>query len=100
TTLPILSNVLLRASKKGLQLATTDLDVSVSGTVEADVKEAGGTTLPARRLFSIVRELPVEEVDISVDDKNVATIRCGPSHFKIMGLSDEEFPQLPTFEDA
>ncbi|MCE9519987.1 MAG: DNA polymerase III subunit beta, partial [Verrucomicrobia bacterium] len=100
TTLPILSNVLIRASKSGLLLATTDLDVSVSGMVEADVKEPGGTTLPARRLFSIIRELPDDEIEISVDDKNVASIRCGPSHFKIMGISDEEFPQLPTFTDA
>ncbi len=100
TTLPILSNVLIRASKKGLLLATTDLDVSVSGTVEADVKEPGGTTLPARRLFSIIRELPADEIEISVDEKHVASIRCGPSHFKIMGLSDEEFPQLPTFTEA
>jgi DNA polymerase-3 subunit beta len=100
TTLPILSNVLLRASRKGLQLATTDLDVSVSGIVEAEISEAGGTTLPARRLFSIIRELPAEEIAVSVDEKNVAAIRCGPSHFKIMGLGDEEFPALPTFADA
>lgn len=100
TTLPILSNVLIRASKQGLQLATTDLDVSVSGYIEAEVKEPGGTTLPARRLFSIIRELPVDEVEVSVDDKNIAHIRCGPSHFKINGLSDTEFPQLPTFSDA
>ncbi len=100
TTLPILSNVLIRASKNGLQLATTDLDVSVSGHIEAEVKEAGGTTLPARRLFSIIRELPADEVEVSVDEKNIATIRCGPSHFKINGLSDADFPQLPTFTDA
>ena len=100
TTLPILSNVLIRASKQGLQLAATDLDVSVSGFVEAEVKESGGTTLPARRLFSIIRELPADEVEVSVDDKNIAQIRCGPSNFKINGLSDVEFPQLPTFSDA
>ena len=100
TTLPILSNVLIRASKRGLQLATTDLEVSVSGYIEAEVKEAGGTTLPARRLFSIIRELPVDEIEVSVDEKNIAQIRCGPSNFKINGLSDNDFPQLPTFADA
>ena len=63
---------------------------------------AGGTTLPARRLFSIIKELPADEIDISVDEKNAATIRCGPSHFKIMGLGDlvvrtlaEYAPDLP-----
>ena len=39
------------------------------------------TTLPARRLATIVRELPAEEVHISVDEKNVASIKSGPSSF-------------------
>jgi DNA polymerase-3 subunit beta len=100
TTLPILSNVLIKAGKDGLLFATTDLDVGISGTVEADVKDGGATTLPARRLATIVRELPADDVDVSVDDKNVAHIRSGPSSFKIMGLAHDEFPPLPTFNDA
>jgi len=100
TTLPILSNVLLKAGKGQLQLSTTDLDVAINGTVEAEVTEAGATTLPARRLATIVRELPSDEVEVSVDDKNVAHIRSGPSYFKVMGLAHDEFPPLPTFTDA
>jgi DNA polymerase-3 subunit beta len=100
TTLPILSNVLIKAGKDGLLFATTDLDVGISGTVGADVKDTGATTLPARRLATIVRELPSDEVDVSVDDKNVAHIRSGPSSFKIMGLAHDEFPPLPTFNDS
>lgn len=100
TTLPILSNVLIKAGKEGLLFATTDLDVGISGTVEADVKDTGATTLPARRLATIVRELPASEVDVSVDEKNVAHIRSGPSSFKIMGLAHDEFPPLPTFGDS
>ena len=100
TTLPILSNVLLQASDKELRLTTTDLDVGVRCSVEASVDKAGGTTLPARRLFSIVRELPASDVQVEVDSKNVASIRCGPSFFKILGLPEEEFPPLPKFENA
>ena len=100
TTLPILSNVLLKAGKGQLQLSTTDLDVAINGSVEAEVTEAGATTLPARRLAGIVRELPSDEVEVSVDDKNVAHIRSGPSYFKVMGLAHDEFPPLPTFTDA
>jgi len=100
TTLPILSNVLIKAGKDGLLFATTDLDVGISGSVEAEVKDGGATTLPARRLATIVRELPSDEVDVSVDDKNVAHIRSGPSSFKIMGLAHDEFPPLPTFSGA
>lgn len=100
TTLPILSNVLLQASDGQLRLTTTDLDVGVRGSVEAQVDKPGGTTLPARRLFTIVRELPAAEIQIDVDSKNVASIRSGPSYFKILGLPEEEFPPLPKFENA
>jgi DNA polymerase-3 subunit beta len=100
TTLPILSNVLLQAEGSELKLTTTDLDVGVRGSVEAGVDKPGSTTLPARRLFTIVRELPSSEITFEIDSKNVATIRSGPSFFKILGLPEEEFPPLPKFENA
>jgi len=100
TTLPILSNVLLQAENGQLRLTTTDLDVGVSGAVETAIERPGATTLPARRLATIVRELPAAEIQIEVDSKNVASIRCGQSFFKILGLPEEEFPPLPKFEDA
>ena len=62
--------------------------------------KAGATTLPARRLFNIVRELPSSEIQFDVDGKNTASIRSGQSFFKILGLPEEEFPPLPKFEDA
>lgn len=98
TTLPILSNVLLKASGNALQLTTTDLDVGIRCEIEVDVAKPGATTLPARRLFSIIRELPTSEIELDVDDKNVASIKCGSSFFKIMGMAEEEFPPLPKFD--
>ncbi len=100
TTLPILSNVLLHAADGQLRLTTTDLDVGVSGVIDAQIEKPGATTLPARRLANIVRELPAAEVQIEIDAKNVASIRCGQSFFKILGLPEEEFPPLPKFEGA
>ncbi|HWL52308.1 MAG TPA: DNA polymerase III subunit beta [Chthoniobacteraceae bacterium] len=100
TTLPILSNVLLHASEGGLRFTTTDLDVGVRAEVEAQVERPGATTLPARRLATIARELPANEITIEVDGKNIASIRSGPSFFKMYGLPEEEFPPLPKFEDA
>ena len=98
--LPILSNVLLQASDGEIRLTTTDLDVGVRRSVEAQVERTGATTLPARRLFSIVRELPASEIYFDVDTKNAALIRSGSSYFKILGLPEEEFPPLARFEDA
>jgi len=100
TTLPILSNVLMEASDGEIKLTTTDLDVGVSGRIEAEILAPGATTLPARRLASIIKELPAEEVEVEIDDDNTASIRSGPSFFKILGLSDEEFPPLPDFGEA
>lgn len=100
TTLPILSNVLLQAEGDQVRLTTTDLDVGVSGGITAQIEKPGATTLPARRLATIVRELPAADIQIEVDSKNVASIRCGQSFFKILGLPEEEFPPLPKLDDA
>ena len=100
TTLPILSNVLLQAKEGTVNLTTTDLDVGVRGGFEANVDKAGATTLPARRLFTIIRELPSSEISVEIDGKNAASIRSGQSFFKILGLPEEEFPPLPKFENA
>jgi DNA polymerase III subunit beta len=100
TTLPILSNVLLQASDGEIRMTTTDMDVGVRRSVDAQVERTGATTLPARRLFSIVRELPSSEIYFDVDTKNFASIRSGSSYFKILGLPEEEFPTLARFEDA
>jgi DNA polymerase-3 subunit beta len=100
TTLPILSNVLLVAKDGRLAFTTTDLDVGITGSVEATIEREGATTLPAKRLVNIVRELPASEVEISVDAKNVASIQSGPSFFKIIGLGQDDFPPLPDFAGA
>ncbi len=99
TTLPILSNVLLRADGTRLELTATDLDVTVCSSVEAQVKQAGATTVPVKRLFGIVRELGNPEIELEVDDKHICSVRSGPSFYKINGLAAEEFPPLPKFKE-
>ncbi len=99
TTLPILSNVLLRAEKDRLELTATYLDVTISCGVEASVKKAGATTVPVKKLFGIIRELNNPEIDIEVDDKNVCSVRSGASFYKINGLSADEFPPMPKFKE-
>src|SRR5678810_1006637 len=99
TTLPILSNVLLRADNDRLEFTATDLDVTIACAVEAKVKKAGASTVPVKRLFGIVRELSNSEMDLEVDEKNACTIRSGPSFYKINGLSADEFPPMPKFKE-
>src|SRR5436853_6781852 len=81
TTLPILSSVLLQATDGEVHLTTTDLDVRVRGSFEAVVEKECATTLPARRLFNIVGELPSREIQRDGEAKNVAPTRSGHSFF-------------------
>src|SRR5262245_45743817 len=99
TTLPILSNVLLRAEGDRLEFTATDLDVTIACAVEASVKKGGATTVPVKKLFGIVRELANSEIELEADDKNVCNLRSGPSFFKIRGLAAEEFPPMPQFKE-
>src|SRR5690606_6137176 len=100
TTLPVLSNVLIEADELGLQLATTDLDVTIARRVAAEVAKTGATALPARRRARIVRELPANEIDFELKSDAVAAVRSGPSFFKINGLPSDEFPTLGEFGEA
>ncbi len=100
TTLPILSNVLLKAEGGLLQLSTTDLDTGIRTETECEVEKAGSITLPARKLFSIIRELPASEITVEVDSKLNTVIRCGKSYFKIMGLPEDDFPPFPKSDNA
>src|SRR6266853_922691 len=99
TTLPILYNVLMRAEGDRLEFTATDLDVTVVCGVEAKIKKPGASTVPVKRLFGIVRELNNFEIDLEVDEKNVCSVRSGPSFYKINGLSADEFPPLPKFKE-
>ncbi|MFA6543142.1 MAG: DNA polymerase III subunit beta [Limisphaerales bacterium] len=100
TTLPILSNVHVRAEDNRLYLTATDLDVTVACGVEAQISSPGTTTIPVKRLFSIVRELPVGEVELDTDDKNITKLSAGASFYKLHGLSAEEFPPVPKFKET
>jgi len=98
-TLPVLTNALLEADENGLRLTTTDLEVGIRCRIDARVEKQGAITLPARKLVSIIRELPNSEIVIEVDAKNAASIRCGASFFKIFGLPREEYPPFPIFNE-
>jgi len=95
TTLPVLSNVLLEATKQGLRLSGTDLDIAVSTTVAADVDADGAVTLPAKKLVDITRELPSAPIRFAAVGEQRVSIECGRSKFKLLGLPREEFPSFP-----
>jgi len=99
STMPILSNVLIEATEGHISLTTTNLDLGIRCRIKADVSEVGGITLPVRKLATIIRELPQSDVFVETSENNQAKITSGGSLFKIMGISIEEFPPLPSFEN-
>jgi DNA polymerase-3 subunit beta len=95
STLPILSNLLFETSKKGVEVLGTDLEIGLRCFAEVEVVQPGAITIPARKISDILRECPDQEVEISVDEGNRITIKCGKTMFKVMGLSRDDFPNLP-----
>ena len=93
TTLPILSNVKIEAENGQIRFTATDLDVCITGVVPANVLREGTVTLPAKKLVSIISELPEAEVQVDVNQRNQAAVECGRSQFKLNGLPADEFPE-------
>ena len=95
TTIPILANVLLNAEEDHLGIIATDLEIGLRSTCPAKVTAHGTVTLPAKRLYEIVRALPDKEIRFKKGDANWVTLTCGSSRFRMAGLPKEDFPQLP-----
>ena len=94
-TIPILSNILLRAEGDFLTLAATDLEVSLTGGCEAQVEEPGGITVSAKKIFEVVRSLADEKISFALTDGNWLEITCGNSFFRLVGLTPKDFPEVP-----
>jgi len=95
-TIPILSNVLLKADGAALDLKATDLDLEVTEATAANVEQAGSTTVPAHLLYDIVRKLPEgAEILLAVDSEgNAMTVASGRSKFSLQCLPETDFPDL------
>lgn len=100
-TLPILSNILLEADDESrIRFVGTDLEVSISTTALAEGVEKGEVTVPAKKFFDILRELPMGEVGITVAKNNAVTISSNKVQFKLIGLPKDDFPKFPDFASA
>jgi DNA polymerase III subunit beta len=96
STIPILSNVLLKAADGRLQIAATDLDVTILSSCPARISQPGGVTIEAKRLFDIVRSLPDEDVHMNLQENNSVLIEAGTAKFRLLGLPAEDYPTLPS----
>src|SRR3954468_15113954 len=94
-TIPILSNVLIEAREDGsLRLMATDLDLQVDETVQANVTQAGATTVSAHTFFDIVRKLPEgSQVELSAAEGKMQVV-AGRARFNLSTLPRDDFPVI------
>jgi DNA polymerase III subunit beta len=105
-TIPILSNVLMRADTgpdgNGLALSATDMDLEIVERVPARIERAGRTTVPAHTLHDIVRKLPDgAQIEIEASgERSTMVLRCGRSTFTLACLPPEDYPVMASGELA
>jgi DNA polymerase-3 subunit beta len=93
-TMPVLANVLVEVTNGSVGFTGSDLDVELSARCAVESAEDGLTTLPARKLFDIVRALPDgSRIDLSQSGERV-TLKSGRSRFTLATLPATEFPTV------
>ena len=94
-TIPILANVLFEAKGDTVRLAATDLEVGLRAECKASIAKPGALTLPAKKLFEIVKELP--DTDIRIEEEKSGTVKVAADRFegRMQTMSKDDFPTLP-----
>ncbi len=101
STIPILANVLIRSEGKDRVIcAATDLKVAVVVSVPALVEVEGGVTVGARQIYEIAKGLAGNEVHLQTTEQNWLEVRCGQTDFRVVGMSDRDYPKLPATAEA
>jgi len=90
---PILNSVLIVTKEGKIEFTTTDLDITTISLQKANIEKSGQAAIPIRRFFSLVKELPPQDVEIE-KIKNTLLIKCEKIEFKMNTLDHEEFPQI------
>lgn len=102
TTMPITNNVLITAEKPSqLKLSATNLEITMSCLVGADVEEDGAITIPARLLSEFVNSLPNEQININLaPNSRTIELQCARYKARINGMDASDFPKMPTISDG
>src|SRR5512134_2758894 len=94
TTIPILANVLIETDGDQVKFLATDLEVGLRSRCAASVAKGGSLTLPAKKLYEIVKALPETDVRIE-EDKNGVKVAADRFDSRMQTLPREDFPTLP-----
>ncbi|HAN44433.1 MAG TPA: DNA polymerase III subunit beta [Ruminococcaceae bacterium] len=100
STLSALEGILLKASGGSLTLTGYDLDMGISTSIEAYVKEEGEIVLSARLFFDMIKKMPSDKITITTSEKYLTTIKGDVTEYSILGIPANEFPELPVLNDT
>ena len=95
STIPILANVLIQAQDGTVELLATDLEVGLRSHCPASISEKGSLTLPAKKLYEIVRALPETDIRIAGSSKGGVKVAADRFDSRMQTLPHEDFPTLP-----
>jgi DNA polymerase III subunit beta len=96
TAVQILGGILIRANGDTVELAATDMELSLRTPLEAEVQGSGAVVVPGRLFSDLARLLPAGDVEIEYrEDESVLEVRCGPAEYRLNTYSAEDFPRLP-----
>ena len=99
STLPVLRNVLLSTEGGKLKMASTNLDISLTCWIGAQVDAEGAVTVPARLLSDFVANLPNDTIRLTLDEHTATVnLRCASTEANIKGIEAEEFPAIPVVQ--
>jgi DNA polymerase III subunit beta len=96
TAVQILGGILLRAAGNQVELAATDMELSLRTPLDATVVGDGAVVVPGKLFADLSRLLPEGDVELQYrQDENVLQVRCGPAEYRLNTYSAEDFPRLP-----
>lgn len=99
-TIPALEGILIKAYGQKLSISGYDLEIGINTSIDATVQKDGEIVVSAKLFSDIVRKLPEEVVCIETDDRMITYITSGQAEYQIVGMSSNEYPDLPTFEET
>lgn len=99
TTMPILEGIYIEATKDGITLIGSDMDVSIETKVEADVIKEGSIVIDSKIFSEIIRKLPNSEVKIEIAENDLIQITCEKSVFNLVFMNATDYPSLPTINE-
>ena len=101
TAVQILSGILIRGTGGHLELAATDMEVSLRAGLDAEVDGDGAVVVPSRPLLDLSRLLPESEVTIEHrEEESILHISCGSAEYRLHTYGAEDFPRLPDVDAA